>query len=207
MFKLGLTGSIASGKSTVLKAFADLGYPTFSADAAVHELYQSRAVKPVGALFPQALVNNHIDRAVLSSILAQNPAKTAELIKQLEAIVHPMVHEEVEDFLNRAEASGAPLAVVDIPLLFEAGFDYGFDAVALTFCDEETLRSRALGRAGMDEKKLNLILKRQLSQDEKKQKADYLIDTGTSIAKTRARVKQISKDILAANNRKSPKKR
>ncbi len=200
MFKLGLTGSIATGKSTVLKAFADLGHPTFSADQAVHELYQNQAVAPIAALFPKAVVNSHIDRAVLSSILAQNPAKTAQLIKQLEAIVHPLVRQKIKDFLARSQASGGRLAVVDIPLLFEKGFDHGLDAVAVTFCDEELLRARALARPGMNVEKLDLILAHQLAQSEKKQRADYLIDTGTPMAQTKARVREITKDILSENS-------
>jgi len=197
MFKLGLTGSIASGKSTALKAFADLGFPTFCADEVVHELYRNRAIEPVAQLFPQALVNHQIDRAVLSAILARNP----ERIKQLEAVVHPLVHKEMENFLARAEASGAILAVIDVPLLFETGLDYGLDAVALTFCDEAQLRARALARPGMDVEKLNIILARQISQDEKKQKADYLIDTSTSLDQMRDQVKQIVAGILAASNK------
>ncbi|VAW21867.1 Dephospho-CoA kinase [hydrothermal vent metagenome] len=193
MFKLGLTGSIASGKSTVLKFFADLGYPVFSADQAVHDLYQDRAVGPLAALFPQAIVNGHVDRNVLSSTLAKNP----ERIKQLEAIVHPLVHEEISNFLRQAQASGARLAVIDIPLLFETGFDHGFDAVALTFCNEELLRARALDRPGMDEKKLDFILDHQLPQHEKKARADYLIDTGNSLEQTKARVVRIVNEILS----------
>lgn len=197
MFKLGLTGSIATGKSTALKVFADLGYPTFSADEAVHELYQNHAIKPVAKLFPQALVNRRIDRAILGAILAKNP----ERLKHLEAVVHPLVRKQMKNFLASAEASGAKLAVIDVPLLYETGFDYGLDAVALTFCDESQLRARALARPGMDVEKLNIILARQISQDEKKQRADYLIDTGASLEHMHDQVKQIIAAIVPPSSK------
>jgi len=194
MFKLGLTGSLASGKSTALAAFGELGHPVFSADEAVHALYRGRAVAPVAAIFPSALSNKRIDRALLSRALAKDPGR----IKQLEAIVHPLVREEMAAFFAKAEASGARLAVVEVPLLFETGFDYGLDGVAITICDEEEQRRRALQRPGMNVEKLNILLARQHDQDHKIQRADYIIDTGNSIATSKARVQQIAADILAA---------
>lgn len=181
MFRLGLTGSIATGKSTTLRAFADLGIPVFSSDDAVHDLYRAEAVPPVEAVFPGVTTDGAIDRGKLSAILVAHP----ERLKSLEAIVHPLVRARIEKFLAAAEASGAKLAVVDIPLLFERGIDWGFDAVAVTVCDEAEQRRRALARPGMTVEKLDAILARQMPQAEKRARADYILDTGTSIDSTR----------------------
>ncbi|HEV7717570.1 MAG TPA: dephospho-CoA kinase [Arsenicitalea sp.] len=180
MQKLGLTGSIATGKSTVLKAFADLGVPTFSSDAAVHELYRDEAVAPVEALFPGVARNGVIDREALGREVLGNPEK----FKALEAIVHPLVRARIARFLDEAEKSGAVLAVVDIPLLFEGGFDYGLDAVAVTICDEATQRQRALARPGMTVEKLDAILARQMPQAEKKRRASFVFDTSGPLQAT-----------------------
>ena len=128
MFKLGLTGSIATGKSTALQAFADLGIPVFSSDDIVHELYRAEAVGPVEAVFPGVTSDGAIDRAKLSEILIAHP----ERLKSLEAIVHPLVRARISRFLEETAATGDKLAVVDIPLLYERGVDWGLDAVAVT---------------------------------------------------------------------------
>ncbi len=193
MFKLGLTGSIATGKSTALAAFAELGHPVFSADEAVHALYRGRGVAPVAAVFPSALRNKRIDRARLSQVLAKNPGR----IKELEALVHPLVREEMAAFFAKAEASGARLAVAEVPLLFETGFDHAVDGVAVTICDEAQQRRRALERPGMDVEKLDIVLARQNGQDHKTARADYIIDTSGPQESSKARVKQITADILA----------
>ena len=174
MFKLGLTGSIATGKTTALKAFADLGIPVFSSDDAVHELYKAEAVGPVAAVFPGVTTAGVIDRQQLSKILLQHP----ERLKSLEAIVHPLVRARISRFLEAAATSGAALAVVDIPLLYERGVDWGLDAVAVTVVDEAEQLRRALARPGMTVEKLDAILARQMPQDEKVTRADYVIDTG-----------------------------
>jgi dephospho-CoA kinase len=184
MFKLGLTGSIATGKSTTLKAFAELGIPTFSSDDAVHDLYRAEAVRPVEAVFPGVATDGAIDRQKLSQVLLQHP----ERLKSLEAIVHPLVRARISRFLQEAEAAGAALAVVDIPLLYERGVDWGLDAVAVTVVDEAEQRRRALARPGMTVEKLDAILARQLPQAEKISRADYVLDTSRSIDSTRADV-------------------
>lgn len=171
MFKLGLTGSIATGKSTALKAFADLGIPVFSSDDVVHELYKAEAVGPVEAVFPGVTTDGVIDRQKLSTILIQHP----ERLKSLEAIVHPLVRARINRFLETAAASGARLAVVDIPLLYERGVDWGLDAVLVTVVDEAEQRRRALARPGMTVDKLEAILARQMPQAEKRARADYIL--------------------------------
>jgi len=194
MWKLGLTGSIATGKSTVLKAFADLGVPTFSSDDAVHELYRGEAVPIVEALFPGVSHNGEIDRAELSKRVLSAPDK----LKALESAVHPLVRNRIAKFLADAQSTGAALAVVDIPLLFEGGFDYGLDRVAVTMAEPETYRARALARPGMTVEKLDAILARQMPQDEKRKRADYLIYTEHSLDETKAAVKALV-DVLTIN--------
>lgn len=184
MWRIGLTGSIATGKSTVLRAFADLGVPTFSADAAVAELYAGKAVGAVDALFPGVARDGVIDRVALSQRLAADPSGFA----RLEALVHPLVRARITAFLDQAEADGNALAVVEVPLLFESGHDYGFDAVGVTWVDPAIQRQRALARPAMSGEKLETILARQLPQDDKKARATYLFDTGLPLHKTVAMV-------------------
>ena len=179
--KLGLTGSIATGKSTVLKAFAKLGVPVFSSDDYVHELYRGAAVAPVEAAFPGVTIDGVIDRRRLSGHVVGHP----ERIKQLEAIVHPLVRAGIRRFLADAEARGEPLAVVDIPLLFENGVDWGLDGVIVTTVHEAEQRRRALARPGMTVEKLDAILARQMPQAEKIKRATYIFDTSDTIEATR----------------------
>jgi len=174
MLKLGLTGSIATGKSTVLKLLAQHGIPTFSSDDAVHELYAGEAVAPVDALFPGVGSDGTVDRAELSRRLLAEPGR----LRELEAVVHPLVRARIAKFLAESEASGAAIAVVDIPLLYENGHDWGLDAVIVTVVDEAEQRRRALARPGMTDEKLDAILARQMPQAEKVTRADYVIDTG-----------------------------
>ena len=177
MLKLGLTGSIATGKSTVLNMLKEHDIPTFSSDEAVHELYAGDAVAPVDALFPGVGTSGAIDRAELSRRLLAEPDR----LRELEAVVHPLVRARIAKFLAESEASGADMAVVDIPLLYEGGHDWGLDAVIVTACEPAEQRRRALARPGMTDEKLEAILARQMPQDEKIARADYVIDTGKPI--------------------------
>ena len=193
MWRIGMTGSIATGKSTVLKAFADLGVPVYSADEAVADLYRDEAVAPVEALFPGVSVGGQIDKALLSQRLHSDPSGFA----RLEAVVHPLVRARIARFLDAAEAAGHELAVVEVPLLFESGHDYGFDAIGVTWVDEAVQRERALARPGMTVEKLDAILARQMPQAEKKARATYLFDTGMPIARTRDMVAALVAGIRA----------
>lgn len=184
MLSIGLTGSIATGKSTVLALFAEHGVPVFSADEAVHGLYSGSAAEVVENLFPGVVRDGTVDRAELSRRLIENPSD----LGKLEAAVHPLVRGEIARFLAEAGASGAKLAVVDIPLLFESGYDCGLDRVAVTVCPEEVQRSRALARPGMTVEKFNTILARQMSQEDKRKRADYVFDTSHELAYTRSMV-------------------
>lgn len=174
MLKLGLTGSIATGKSTVLEDFRALGVPVFSSDEAVHELYEGEAVGPIGTVFPTVIHGGKVDRAALAGIVLADPVK----LRTLEAIVHPLVRRRIARFLADSEVAGAEIAVVDIPLLFENGVDYGLDKVAVTHVAEAELRRRALARPGMSVEKLDAILARQTPQPQKIRRADILFDTG-----------------------------
>jgi dephospho-CoA kinase len=192
MWKVGLTGSIASGKSTVAQMFADLGVPVFSSDAAVHELYRGEAVAPIEAAFPGTTKNGEVDRASLSRVL-----KEPGQLKALETIVHPLVRAKVAAFLRKAKATGAALAVVDVPLLFESAHDYGLDRVAVVAASDATIRARALARPGMSVEKLDAILARQMPQAEKKARADYIFDTDQPIAETREAVRLLVEALRA----------
>jgi dephospho-CoA kinase len=194
MWKVGLTGSIASGKSTVLKMFVELGVPVFSSDDVVHELYHGEAVAPIEALFPATTRDGEVDRAALSAQLVAAPEK----LKALEAVVHPLVRARVAKFLADAEASGAALAVVDVPLLFESGYEYGLDKVVVTLADNGTIRERALGRPGMTVEKLDAILARQMPQAEKQARANYVLRTDGPLAETRNAVAGLVETLKAS---------
>lgn len=174
MWRIGVTGSIATGKSTLLAAFEKAGIPTFSADAAVAELYEGEAVAPVEALFPGIAKDKKIDRQELARRLAADPEK----FKALEAVVHPLVRQKIARFMARAEADGHVATAVEVPLLFESGYDYGFDAIAVTFVDPQIQAARIMARPGMTVEKRDTLLARQMPQDEKKKRATYLFDTG-----------------------------
>lgn len=173
MKRIGITGSIATGKSTLLKAFEAAGVPVFSADAAVADLYAGAAVAPVEGLFPGVARDGVIDREHLSRRLAADPSA----FKRLEAVVHPLVREKIAQFLDAAERAGHVAAAVEVPLLFESGYDYGFDAIAVTHVDDAIQRQRVLARPGMTVEKLETLLARQMPQAEKKSRATWLFDT------------------------------
>lgn len=187
MIILGLTGSIGMGKSTTAKMFAEMGVPVNDADAAVHALYQGEAVAPIEAAFPGTTKTGSVDRAELSRQLANDPS----LFKTLEAIVHPLVREKERVFLQRNRDAGAPLVVLDIPLLFETKAEGRVDAVAVVTCDPEIQKERVLKRPGMTEEKFALILSRQVPDQEKRAKANYIIDTSHALDSTRSQVAAI----------------
>lgn len=173
MRRIGITGSIATGKSTLLAAFAKAGVPVLSADAVVAELYAGEAVAPVDALFPGIARTGAIDRQELSRRLAADPSGFA----RLEALVHPLVRARIARFLDEAERQGHKLAAVEVPLLFESGHDYGFDAIAVTHVDPAIQQQRILARPGMNVEKMQTLLARQMPQAEKIRRATFLFDT------------------------------
>jgi dephospho-CoA kinase len=193
VLKVGLTGSIATGKSTVLDFIAAEGVAVISSDEIVHRLYSGAAVAPVERLFPGVSTARGIDREELSRRLVAEP----ERLKELEAVVHPLVRNEIAYFFKAEEGRNAPLAVADIPLLFEGGFDYGLDAVIVTTVDPAIQRERALKREGMSVEKLVAVLARQMPQDEKIRRATYVIDTSGSLQETQKEVRELVAQLKA----------
>lgn len=180
MLRVVLTGSIATGKSTVLERFAARGIPAYSADEAVHTLYAGEAAPLVETLFPGTVRDGVVDRKTLSAAIGREPRR----ISELEEVVHPLVREKALAFAEAAELEGAPLAVIEIPLFFETGAKYSIDRVVVTHCDPAIQRERVLARPGMSAEKLDLILSRQLTQEEKRARADYTIDTSGTMEDT-----------------------
>ena len=191
MKRIGITGSMATGKSTLLAAFATQGVPVFSADQAVAELYAGEAVAQVEALFPGVARGGTIDRQELSRRLNADPSG----FKRLEAIVHPLVRAKIAQFLDAAERDGHFAAAVEVPLLFESGHDYGFDAIAVTFCGDAIQRQRILARPGMTVEKMESLLARQMPQAEKKKRATWTFDTAQSRETIEAQVADLVADL------------
>jgi dephospho-CoA kinase len=191
MKRIGITGSMATGKSTLLAAFAAQGVPVFSADEAVAELYAGPAVEPVEKLFPGVTRNGIVDRQDLARRLADDPSG----FKRLEAVVHPLVRGKIAQFLDAAERDGHFAAAVEVPLLFESGHDYGFDAIAVTFCDDAIQRQRILARPGMTVEKMESLLARQMPQAEKKKRATWTFDTAQSPQTIEAQVADLVADL------------
>lgn len=189
-FRLGLTGSIGMGKSTTAQMFRDLGHPVWDADQAVHRLYApgGSAVAPVAAAFPEALAQGGIDRGALKTALAADPAALA----RLEGIVHPLVARDRQDFLARHV--GAPLVVLDIPLLFESAHPPNLDGVAVVSTDPATQAARVLARPGMTRDTLAMILARQMPDADKRSRADWIIPTD-SLDGARAAVARIVNEV------------
>ena len=172
MFILGLTGSIAMGKSTTARLFAEEGVPVYDADAAVHRLYEGDAAPAIEAAFPGSTRDGKVDRTALSQHIVGN----AEKLKFLENIVHPMVGTMRDAFLADAAASGAKVAVLDIPLLFETGGESRVDAVAVVSAPADIQRARMLER-GIPAERLDALLARQMPDAEKRRRADFVVDT------------------------------
>jgi dephospho-CoA kinase len=178
MLVIGLTGSIGMGKSAAAQHFRTRGVKVCDADAEVHRLYDGEAVPAIAAAFPEAVHGGKVDRALLAREVAGSPEK----LKRLEAIVHPMVVKAEIDFLREAEKRGAALAVLEIPLLFETDAHSRVDVTVVVSAPEEVQRARVLARPGMTPAKFDALLKRQLSDQEKRARADFVVDTGTTLA-------------------------
>jgi len=188
MIRLGLTGSIAMGKSTAADLFAEFGVPVYSADAQVHKLYREKFVQEkIEAAFPGTVYENQVDRQRLSRLITQN----SQALKQLEAIVHPLLRTHEQAFLRQAETQPHRLVVLDIPLLYETGAEARLDCVAVVSAPFALQRQRVLARAHMDEEKFNLILARQLPDEEKRKRADFIIDSSHGLATMRAMISSL----------------
>lgn len=188
MIVAGLTGSIGMGKSTVAAMFADEGVPVHDADATVHALYSGAAAPLIEQAFPGTASSGRVDRLKLGAIVLADAAAMA----RLESIVHPLVRAEEQRFLERQRQAGAPLVILDIPLLFETGRDSDISQIVVVSAGEEAQRERVLKRPGMTEDKFRAILARQVSDAEKRRRATHVVDTSGSLEDTRMQVRRIA---------------
>ena len=198
MLILGLTGSIGMGKSTTAKLFTEAGVPVYDADATVHRIYEGEAAPAIEAAFPGTTVNGRVDRARLSERVMHDPAA----IRRLEQIVHPMLRSHHQKFLEEAEKSGAPVAVMDVPLLYETGGETRVDAVVVVTTSPEVQRERILARENMTGEKLDAILARQLPDAEKRKRADFVVDTSHGLDPVRARIRDILDQVVKMPRRR-----
>ena len=199
MIILGLTGSIGMGKSTTAKLFEEAGVPVYDADAAVHKIYEGEAAPAIEAAFPGTTADGKVDRNKLSAKVVHDPAA----MKRLEQIVHPMLGASRQKFLHDAEQSGAPVAVMDIPLLFETGGEKRVDAVLVVTTTPEIQLQRILERDNMTGEKLEAILARQLPDAEKRKRADFVVDTSHGLDTVRARIRDILNQAAKLPQRRS----
>jgi dephospho-CoA kinase len=199
MIVLGLTGSIGMGKSTTAKLFAEAGVPVYDADATVHKIYEGEAAPAIEAAFPGTTVNGKVDRAKLSAKVVHDPAA----IRQLEQIVHPMLRSYHQKFLADAEKSGAPVALVDVPLLFETGGEKRVDAVVVVTTSLENQRQRILARGTMSSEALDALLARQMPDEEKRKRADFVVDTSHGLDPVRERIRDILAEAAKMPRRRS----
>lgn len=192
-YVIGLTGSLAMGKSETAKLFAAQGVAVHDADAAIHKLYGKggAAVAKIAEIYPQLVRDGAVDRAALSALVAGDPAKLA----RLEALVHPLVALEREEFLREETARGTPIVLLDVPLLFETGAEAGMDALVVASAPETVQRQRALERPGMTVEKLGALLARQMPDVEKRARAHYVVVTDKGLDHARQQVQMILSDI------------
>jgi dephospho-CoA kinase len=190
MIVLGLTGSIGMGKSTAAGFFAEAGVPVHDADATVHRLYAGEAVPAIEAAFPGTTSGGKVDRGRLAERVLTDPAA----LKRLEAIVHPLVRRDEEQFLTQAAAAGTAVVVLNIPLLFETGGDRRCDAVVVVSAPAEMQRERVMSRPGMTEEKFASLLGKQVPDAEKRRRADFVVDSSKDFDSTRAQIRAILRD-------------
>ena len=192
---VGLTGSIGMGKSTTASLLSEMGAEVYDADAVVHDIYGAggAAVGPVGDAFPGVVVDGAIDRTRLGAQVLGDPIA----LKRLESIVHPLLGRHRQAFIDNARIKGAELFVLDVPLLFETGGDRGLDAVIVVSAPELLQRERVLARPGMTIEKLDAILARQVPDQEKRRRADIVIDTSHGLEDARRQVADAMSRILS----------
>lgn len=191
MIVLGLTGSIGMGKSTAAKMFAEAAVPVHDSDDAVHRLYSGAAVPLVETAFPGTTQDGKVDRVVLGKRVLGDPVA----LKKLEAIIHPLVRADADAFLEHQRSAGMPLAVLDIPLLFETGGRERVDKVLVITAPADIQRARVLARPGMTEEKFKAILARQVPDARKRQLADFVIDTQHGFDVTRTAIGKLIEEL------------
>ena len=186
-FVLCLTGSLGMGKSRTASFFAEAGVPVHDSDAVVHALYEGEAVPLIERAFPGATADGKVDRAKLAAMVLGDAAAIAKL----EAIVHPLVAEVRDRFLADAQARGAPVVLLDVPLLFETAGERGCDAVVVVSAPAQLQRQRAFERPGMTEEKFAALVAKQMPDAEKRRRADFIVDSSQSFEHARAQVRDI----------------
>jgi dephospho-CoA kinase len=198
-FVLCLTGSLGMGKSRTATFFAEAGVPVHDSDAAVHTLYEGEAAPLIEGAFPGTTAGGKVDRAKLAAMVLGDDAALAKL----EAIVHPLVSKVRDKFLSDAQARGAAVVVLDVPLLFETGGQHNCDAVVVVSAPPEIQRRRAFERPGMTEEKFTAFMAKQMPDAEKRRRADFIVDSSQSFDHARAQVR----DILRAVAKMRPERR
>jgi dephospho-CoA kinase len=196
-FTLCLTGSLGMGKSTAARFFAEEGTPVHDSDAAVHALYEGEAVPLIEAAFPGSVTGGRVDRAKLAKMVLNDGAA----LTRLEAIVHPLVTASREKFLAEAEARGAPVVVLDVPLLFETAGHGGCDAVVVVSAPAKIQRQRAMQRPGMTDAKFAAIMSKQMPDAEKRRLADFVVDSSKDFEHTRAQIREILRKLATMPRR------
>jgi dephospho-CoA kinase len=196
-FVLGLTGSLGMGKTTAARFFAEAGVPVHDSDAVVHALYEGKAVPAIERAFPGSTAGGKVDRARLAAMVLNDSAALA----RLEAIVHPLVSDSTDEFLADAKAKGAPVVVLDVPLLFEVDTYKRCDAIVVVSAPADIQRQRVLERPGMTEEKFNAILAKQLPDAEKRRRADFIVDSSGDFEHARAQVRDILRAVAKMTKR------
>lgn len=192
MIVLGLTGSIGMGKSTAARMFLEAGVPVHDSDETVHRLYSGKAAPLIEQRFPGTTSKGVVDR----ERLAKQVLGDLQALKELEAIVHPLVREDEKIFLDEQRGKGTPLVVLDIPLLFEVGAEARVDKIAVVSAPAEMQRERVLARPGMTGARFEAILKKQVPDAEKRRRADYVIDSGKGLEPARLAVERIVEELV-----------
>ncbi len=196
-FILCLTGSLGMGKSRTAQFFAELGVPVHDFDAVVHVLYEGEAVPIIEHAFPGATADGKVDRAKLAKMVLGDDAALA----RLEAIVHPLVAAARDKFLADSQIRGAPVVVLDIPLLFETAGQAACDAVVVVSAPAEIQRQRAFERPGMTEEKFTALLAKQTPDADKRRRADFIVDSSQSFDHARAQVRDILQAVVKMRER------
>jgi len=192
MLVVGLTGSIGMGKSTAAARFRARGISVFDADAEVHRLYAGPLNEEIERAFPGSVVGGIVDRGKLAEQLLANPHR----FKDLEAIVHPRVHQAERNFLQEQKSHGPSMAVLEIPLFFEGGRDEHVDAIVVVTASPEVQRERVLARSGMTDAKFEAVVARQLPEVEKLERADFVVDTNGSVENCNSQIDRIITKLL-----------
>jgi dephospho-CoA kinase len=185
------------GKSTAAKFFAECGVPVHDSDAAVHALYEGEAAALIEQAFPGSTVGGKVDRNKLGAMVVGD----RDALARLEAIIHPLVTASRDKFLAEAQARGASVVVVDIPLLFETEAQSRCDAVVVVSAPAEDQRRRALDRPGMTEQKFAALLAKQIPDAEKRRRADFVVDSSQGFDHTRAQIRDILRTVATMRGR------